>query len=435
VLTAPAALLLALSGAAPVSPAAELLHAWPGVTAADLAAADEGQVVVRMLDTPHRKEVAALSLMRVRASRSRVLQRFLDLDGFKQAEEHLADVGRLGDPPAPADLARLGVEADELKALARCRPGDCGLKLPAAAMARLQGALQGPPGEARARVAAEGRSLLAEWASAYLERGDASLPDYDDRPRPVSASARAGEVLAREPRLAEAVPELDAYLRRFPAGPRPDGLRDLLFWSQEVFWKRKVLTLGHLLVCERAGGAAPQVWRVSKQLFARNYFEAALHAAVFVETPDGGGYLAGLLRFETDHKRGGFNFVERALVNRLARRRLERQQRAWRELLEADDQPRPRAISSSAEISSRSANGFWSTARQPSARARPSISGPPWAVTSTTGSAGSRPFARSASNTPQPSIAGRRRSSSITSGSSRSRRASASSPVSVSSTR
>jgi hypothetical protein len=323
------------TGASPASPARELLRSWPGVTDAELAAADGGQVVVRMLDTPHRKEVAALSLLRLRPTRGRVLDRFVDLEGFRQAEENLAGLGRLSDPPAAADLARVGVEAEELRTLARCRPGECGFKLPASAMARLQRALEGPSVDAAARAAAEQRALLAEWAQAYLERGDESLPDYEDRPRPVSATARAREVLARAPRLAEAVPELDAHLRHFPEGPHLDGMRELLFWSQETFWRRKVLSLGHLLAYEPAEARPPQVWRVARQLFARNYFEAVLHVMVFVETAEGGGYLAGLLRFETDHKGGGFNFVERALVHRLARRRLEKQQRAWQQLLEA----------------------------------------------------------------------------------------------------
>jgi hypothetical protein len=337
-----AALLLCLAlaaGAEAGSPARDFLRAFPGVTEADLREADQGEVVARVLDTPHRKEVLALSLVRLpTASRERVRTRFLDVAALKKMQEDLADAGALGAVPDAEDLARVPLDGGDVEAVRRCRPGDCSLKLPASVQERLRRAQDGPPEQADARLAAELHEVLAEWARGYLEQGNRALPTYEDRPTSVSAGARAAEILDRTPGLAVAAPELDAYLRGYP-DPRPGGLQDLLFWSREAFWKRKVLTLGHLVVYEPPEARPRRVWRVAKQLFAKHYFEGALHVSVFVESPEGGGYLAVLQRFETDHKRGGFNFLERALINRSARRRLERQEEAWRQRLEATTRP------------------------------------------------------------------------------------------------
>lgn len=337
-----AALLLCFAlaaGAEGGSPARDFLRAFPGVTEADLREADQGEVVARVLETPHRKEVLALSLVRLpTAARERVRDQFLDVAALKRMQEDLADAGALGAVPAAEDLARVPLDPGDVEAVRRCRPGDCSLKLPASAQERLRRAQEGPAEDADARMAAELHAVLAEWARGYLEQGNRALPRYEDRPTPVAAGTRAAEILDRTPGLAAAAPELDAYLRGYPVA-RPAGLWDLLFWSREAFWKRKVLTLGHLVVYDRPAAQPPQVWRVAKQLFAKHYFEGALHVSVFVELPEGGGYLAVLQRFETDHKRGGFNFIERALINRSARRRLERQEHAWRERLEARGTP------------------------------------------------------------------------------------------------
>src|SRR5215510_1893112 len=90
-----------LAVAQPASSAHDFLRAFPGVTEADLREADEGEVVARVLDTPYRKEVLALSLLRLpTASRERVRRQFLDLADLMRMQEDLADVGPLGATPA-----------------------------------------------------------------------------------------------------------------------------------------------------------------------------------------------------------------------------------------------------------------------------------------------------------------------------------------------
>lgn len=159
----------------------------------------------------------------------------------------------------------------------------------------------------------------------------AALPVLLDRPQPVDSADRARELLERTPRLDGVVPELAAHLRAFPAS-RVSACRDQMLWSRESFWRRQVLSLVHLVVY--APAAEPGLAAVAaRQLWADDYFEGALTATVYVEHA-GAAYIARLYRFETDHRAGGFNLLERALVRRSARRRLERQMGALRAAIE-----------------------------------------------------------------------------------------------------
>ena len=79
-------------------------------------------------------------------------------------------------------MAALVVAPRQAEDLRDCRPGDCGMKLSAAAISELQ-ALRGSSGrvssEAASRVL---RDLLLRAAEAYRREGPAGLVTYVDRP-------------------------------------------------------------------------------------------------------------------------------------------------------------------------------------------------------------------------------------------------------------
>jgi hypothetical protein len=308
-----------------------------GVGDAEWREADAGGVAVRVLDTPYRREVAAIALMRVRAGREAFLAAAADPSAVQATNPDVTGAGALGRPARADDLAGLALDERGAAALAACRAGTCAIKLDDATLARLEREVDWRSPGAPDRAAAILRERLAGLASTYGQRGVAALPTVHDRPVPVDNAARARELLQRAPRLGDLAPGLARYLDGYPR-PEPGVVRDALLWSREAFWRRQVTSLVHLAahVPDRSGPVEAVV--AMRQLDANHYFEAALTVTALVAAADR-RYVARLYRFETDHKGGGFNFIERALVRRSARKRLERQMEALRALAERSVPP------------------------------------------------------------------------------------------------
>jgi hypothetical protein len=106
-------------------------------SAADLRALDAGEAVVKSLDTPVRRELAHFGIVHIDRPPDRFVDRFRDIERFERGPGIL-QIGRLGIPPRPVDLASLTLPAKDVAALATCRPGDCDVKLSTAAMTRFR---------------------------------------------------------------------------------------------------------------------------------------------------------------------------------------------------------------------------------------------------------------------------------------------------------
>lgn len=321
-----AAVLLA-AGPSGAEDARTLLARTLSLDDADWREADAGGVAVRVLETPHRREVAAVALVRTRAGRDAFLAAAADPAHLAAANPDVTAAGAL-----EASAGGIQLDEREAAALAACRPGACAVKLDDATLARLAREVDWRAPGARAQAAAVLRERRAEIAHAYRREGVSALPTVHDRTVAVDTAARARELLERTPRLSALAP---ALARHFDGYPRADPavVRETLFWSREAFWRRQVLSLGHLAAAVPDGGPMEAVV-AARQLDADHYFEAALTVTALVADGDR-RYLVRLYRFETDHKGGGFNFLERALVRRSARKRLERQMTALRTLAEA----------------------------------------------------------------------------------------------------
>lgn len=321
------AALLCLADPAAADDARALLRTF-ALEDADWREAEAGGVAVRVLDTPHRREVAAVALVRVDGDRASFLAATADAAALKETNPDVTAAGALSRPPRAVDLAGVAVDDKAAAALAACRPGACAQKLDDAAMERLARAVDWTAADAREQAALVLRERLAAVAAAYAARGADALPTIHDRPLGVDGGGRARELALRAPRLDALSPEAARHLAGYPRSV-PGVVADAIVWSREGFWRRQVLSLSHLAAFAPDRGGPVEAVVVLRQLDANHYFEAALTVTALVAAGDA-RYAVRLYRFETDHKGGGFNFLERALIRRSARKRLERQMEALR---------------------------------------------------------------------------------------------------------
>jgi hypothetical protein len=202
--------------------------------------------------------------------------------------------------------------------------GQCDVRLSAGHIDRFAREVSWDRSEAAAASEALFRTTLAELARDYAWRGDAGLPRYDDDERPVSVQDTLRMLRGRD----------------FLVGGVFEGgvvAGEYLAWRQERFWRQTLTALEHLAIRNPPDGG---VVVVAQQIYASHYFDGAV--SVFVFTPGltaEDGVLVQVSRARADIRPTGFTWIERVLLRRLVRGRVERHLGALRDRLEAEATP------------------------------------------------------------------------------------------------
>ena len=288
------------------------LSRWAQLTPAERRSVEEGRVVAKMLEVSDAKDIASVTVVKLAVPKARLVR------WLTSVEERRGDSVIAAGEVAPAgdtrDVAGLTVAERQAEDLRDCRPGACGMKLPADAIGELRAvsAAKGVTAEAASRVL---RDVVTRAADAYRRLGTAGLVTYADRPRPVPVGDALQGLLASVPGL---LSDLSAQGLGLPS---PGAAGGRFVWSQEKLWKRIVITLDHEVFQEPSPSDAVLF---SVRLFANHYFEGSFSVTAVHETL-AGCYVVYLNRSRSDHRDGGFSGLERSLVNLLVRRRLRAQ--------------------------------------------------------------------------------------------------------------
>lgn len=252
---------------------APLPHTLTALDAKRVAEAERGEAVTITLDAPDKTEIAMLGFVRIPVPRAFYLDRVHDLSGFLVSGMRSA-AGKFGEPARSDDVAALTLEKSDAKALEKCKPFSCDVKLPADMMEKLRSEL------AKARdPAPKTDSLMREWVVAYVNayRADSSeeLVVYDDTKRSVRSS-EAFRVLRSEPMPAGIDSEPFAQMLALPRGARPADVASRISWEIDRLSGLKPT----LEVVERSiysPLASPtESFMTTKLLYASHYFESQI---------------------------------------------------------------------------------------------------------------------------------------------------------------
>jgi hypothetical protein len=289
-----------------------------GFSAAELDQVDRGQVVARTLSAKHSQEIATVGLVRLRMTPDFYIERLRDIVRFKQSSEVL-QIGRFSAPPQIGDLAGLTLDQADVDDLRDCRVGDCGLQLSAGAIERVRRGVDWRGHHATRQANHVMREILADYAAAYWQGGDAASPTYADE----SAGMHVGHAFRALGESAIAswtpFPALHQHLHEFPArGPAITD--DILYWSKEKVGRRTVASITHLAVARVDGG--PAAYAVaSKQIYATHYYHASLGLTVLVRHTDASAatYVVYVNRSRIDVLGGLLGGVSRRIISSRAR--------------------------------------------------------------------------------------------------------------------
>jgi hypothetical protein len=330
---------LYLAGTAAQTPARwpidGFLREYARASAADLAALERGQPVVRTLDTGDSREVAVVGAIRLEVPKEFFLERFRDIVNTKKSEGVL-QVGKFGSVPLVGDIASLRLDTDDLNALGRCRIDDCDVKLTGAMIERVRAEIDWTARDRDDRATALIHRLLTDHATAFLAGGDRARAKYADRPRALDPSAAFEGILTRSAHLGRYAPELRDYLQRFPAASLPDSER-FLYWSKEIWGPMRVVSLTHVTIYPRP--SAHETLIATRNIYATHVLDASLGLLVIADTVSGGAsgssYLFYLNHSRVDVLQGFLGGLRRSIVQRGQRQSMDRYIREAKTRMEA----------------------------------------------------------------------------------------------------
>jgi hypothetical protein len=148
-----------------------------GFTQQDLSDLAGGNPAARILDPSVPTEVVPFGTVRVSAPAEFFVERFRDIATFKKGREVL-QIGKFHSPPRLEDLDALTLGQDEIETLKRCRVGDCGLKMTAGMITRLQKEVNWTAPEWQRLAMITYRRILFDYVNSYLDKGSAALAVY-----------------------------------------------------------------------------------------------------------------------------------------------------------------------------------------------------------------------------------------------------------------
>ena len=304
----------------------ELLQKQINVTEDNLARLERGEAIARILRTKEKKEIAALGLVRVNASRDLFVEIFRDIVNFKKSPAVL-QIGKFSKVPRLEDLNGLTLDPCCLKAIKNCETGKCGMKMSAKMEERFRKELSpsAPDYEQRANELA--RRILFDYVQAYLQGGNPALIEYHDQGITIRLADESRSLLEQTRFLADYAAEFYKCLEEFPT-PGSPNVEDYIYWSKEKYGLKPVLSITHVAIYKRTLGNRAEVLIASKQLYANHYFEGSLGLTVFVEGNQGpatsGSYLMYLNRSRADALRGMFIGLKRSVIGSRVRDGLEK---------------------------------------------------------------------------------------------------------------
>jgi hypothetical protein len=288
-------------------------------TTTELADLSRGQVVKHGLDARAPGEVAVVGAVLVHAPKAGFFTRVRDIARFKSGPDVL-QIGRFSNPPVIDDLGALTVDANDFDPRS-CRVGNCGVRLSAEIIRRVQQEIDALAPDAQARGAALFKQILLDDVTAYVSGGPGRMSQYDDGPKPIRPLDEFEGLLENMPEIGALMPGLPDHLRRFPASRLPDA-EDFLYWSKEKFGIAPFITVTHVTIVCRSRTTCVMT---TKDVYSSRYVDASLAVAIASDaarTP-GAFYLAYANRSRANALSGGFSFLRRMLVERRLRGGLE----------------------------------------------------------------------------------------------------------------
>ena len=278
----------------------------------DLATLQNGQSIVKLAPVQDKREIAVSGLISLRASAEEFLRSYRESLIHSNNAAVLA-VGSFSAAPALSDLQDLTLEPADIEDLKACVVGNCQIKLSAAMIERFAREVNWQASDYPQQATQLFKTLLLDYVRDYRARGEAALIEYNDKSDEVR--------VADEQR---AISGVSGYLNDILATVTTEKrselqpLEDLIVWSKIKFGLKPVIAVNHVTIYRRDHALGPQVFAVSKQIYANHYFNSSLALTAFVTVAGPMSFMVYENRSRADGLDGPLSKFKRSIVEKKA---------------------------------------------------------------------------------------------------------------------
>ena len=251
-----------------------------GLSEEEVAMIGGGKAVVKVLPTSTPAEILVFGAVFVNASPEGYVKLALDMGRLRRSANYLG-AGRFSDPPVLSDLEGFTLEPEDIRNLRTCKPGKCGVQLPAEAVQELQASLNWSGPNVGAQVNVRIRRIALEVLRRYQETGNSVLGDYRDTAHSFDVGTQLRSLLGRSGAPRAYLPEMNHYLLEYPR-VKPATSESLFYWERVNFGMKPTLRLNHAIAYRSTGTRDAAQIVIVKQLYASHYFQIALDVTACV---------------------------------------------------------------------------------------------------------------------------------------------------------
>ncbi len=235
----------------------------------------QGNVVVKLLKTKLRREIAVLGIVKMNVPKEYFVENYHDSDIFIETL-NAVEKGRFSNLPALKDVQDLTLDEGDVKAIKECKPGDCNIKMSSEAMAYFQRKVDWSAPDYKEQVKALFRQKMIQYVASYLVGGNEAMAEFDDQKYPLRLVDEFHDLLKDSQYLFDYAPKLHKYLEDYPAYKLPNT-ENFIYWSKDdIETKRRVINITHVTIYKPRNQNLFNIYIASKKIYASHYFEADL---------------------------------------------------------------------------------------------------------------------------------------------------------------
>jgi len=287
-----------------------------GMTQDQIAAVRNGQAVAKTMPSRTPDEVFLIGAVHIHAAPESYLRFAHDFDHLRKLPSYLA-LGVFGNPPQLSDLNGFSFEADDIKSLKDCKPGDCLIQMPANSIEALHRSINWSSSDVDQQVNQLLQKTALERLLAYLRDGNQALGVYNDKRNPAEVSRQFAYMLSYGTALPEKLPDFYNYLLAFP-DKKPANVENTYYWERVKFGLKPTLRIIQM-VTMRGGPANRVAYAIAeKQLYSSHYFETALDLSFCIPEGDDPKHTGFYLIMAMGSEQEGLTGVRGSIVRKAA---------------------------------------------------------------------------------------------------------------------
>jgi len=245
-----------------------------GLTEDQIAAIRNGQAVAKAVPSRTPDEIFLFGAVYIHASPEAYVRLAHDFDRLRKLPSYLA-LGVFSNPPQASDLKDFSFDSDDIKAVERCKPGQCLIQAPATSIEEFHRSIDWSAPDVNQEVNELLRKTTLQLLLAYQRQGNQVFGIYNDKRKPVDVAQQFAYMISHYKALPEHLPEFYEYLLSYP-NEKPANIEDTFYWARVKFGLKPTLRIVHVVTMRGEPTDEVAYAIAEKQLYSSHYFETAL---------------------------------------------------------------------------------------------------------------------------------------------------------------